>query len=283
MAWVTRHLATEYDGDGAVVELGTWVGDISRAIGDGLCRNPDATVGRTVAQVYDLFVFDDIEQRIAEMPLAGAARNGDSFLDLHAQRTASRSSQIEAHPGDILDQTWPTDRPIAFLFNDLSKTWDIWDHVRATFYRSLQLGATVVEQDWAHACTPWLHIWHHRYRDHFETLGQIPASCGVAFRLVRPLPDEAFDPVRLDAYPECEVGAAFDWAAELIDEVRRAHVRGAHVHLYSLHGDLDRAAEICVQEMKAGPIEGELLTIALPELARRLDARRCSVGLDPAR
>jgi hypothetical protein len=182
------------------------------------------------------------------------------------------------HPGDILDQGWPDHSPIAFLFNDLSKTWEIWDHVKATFVRHLRPGATVVEQDWAHACTPWIHIWHHRYRHHFETLGQIPASCGVAFRLTSPLPAEAFDPLRLDAYPDDEVEAAFDWAAELIDEVRRAHVRGAYVHLYSLHGDLDRAAEVCVREMATGPIEGELLNTALPELARRLDARRAPVG-----
>ena len=186
VAWVTRHMATSHRGVGAIVELGPWLGDITIGMLRGLDRNP-AGRGATI-DVYDLFVFEDIEQRAAGMPLEGRMRDGESFLELFVERLGSSASRVVPHAGDVLQQSWPADRHIEFLFNDVAKTWQIWNHVKSTFYRSLGPGATVVEQDWAHACTPWLHLWHHRHRDHFDVLGQVPNAGSVAFRLVAPLP-----------------------------------------------------------------------------------------------
>ena len=270
VAWVTRHMATSHRGVGAIVELGPWLGDITIGMLRGLDRNP---AGRTATiDSYDLFVFEDIEQRAAGMPLEGRMHDGESFLNLYLDRLGSDASRVTPHAGDVLEQSWPEDRRIEFLFNDVAKTWEIWNHLTSTFYRSLDPGATVVEQDWAHACTPWLHLWHHRHRDHFEVLGQVPNAGSVAFRLVSPLPSTAFAPDQLDDYLTPEVAAAFDWAATLVDPSRKPNVRAAYVQLYTLHGDLDLASRLCVGELAASRIDSELVNIALPVLAERLAA-----------
>ena len=186
----------------------------------GLDRNP---AGRTATiDSYDLFVFEDIEERAAGMPLDGRMHDGDSFLALYLDRLGSGASRVTPHVGDVVEQSWPEDRRIEFLFNDVAKTWEIWNHLKSTFYSALDPGATVVEQDWAHACTPWLHLWHHRHRDHFEVLGQVPNAGSVAFRLVSPLPSTAFAADRAGRLRDPEVVAAFDWAATLVDPSRDA-------------------------------------------------------------
>jgi len=225
--------------------------------------------------------FDDIEDRLAQLPLAGRFHNGESFLPLYLSRLGADQSLVTAHQGDVLEETWPTDQPIEFLFNDVAKTWDIWNHLKATFYCSLQVGSTVVEQDWAHACTPWLHLWHYRFRDCFEPLDQVPHSGSVPFRVIKALPTAALQADQFTNYSEDEVTAAFDWAAGFVDSHRKPNVRGAYVHLYTLHGDLDHATYLCVQELAGTPADNELVEVALPELALRLAARTAQAASDP--
>jgi hypothetical protein len=45
------------------------------------------------------------------------------------------------------------------------------------------------------------------------------------------------------------------------------------VHLYTLHGDLDRASRLCIEELVGVPYDNELVQVALPELAIRLNDR----------
>lgn len=271
VAWVTRYMATEFTGSGAVVELGPFLGDITIGILKGLRQN--STVHSATIDSYDLFVFEDIEDRTAELPLSGRFHNGESFLPLYKSRLGRDRGLVTAHQGDVSDESWDAGRPIEFLFNDVAKTWDIWNHLKSTFYRSLQVAGTVVEQDWAHACTPWLHLWHHRYRKHFEVLAQVPHSGSVPFRLLSPLPQSAFEADQLSDYSQDEVTEAFAWAAALVDSARERNVRGAYVHLYTLHGDLDRASRLCIEELVGVPYDNELVQVALPELAIRLNDR----------
>ncbi|MEX0768250.1 MAG: hypothetical protein WD029_07250, partial [Microthrixaceae bacterium] len=271
VAWVTRFMATEFTGTGAVVELGPFLGDITVGIVKGLKQN--STVNSATIDSYDIFVFEDIETRTAELPLKGRFHNGESFLPLFKTRLGENQNLVTPHQGDVSDENWLPSRPIEFLFNDVAKSWDIWNHLKTTFYRALQVEGTVVEQDWAHACTPWLHLWHYRYREYFESQDQVPHSGSVPFRLVRELPDEAFDADQLSDYTEQDVSDAFDWAAGLVDSVRSGNVRGAYVHLYTLHGDLDRATQLCIQELVGVSTDNELVQVALPELARRMSAR----------
>jgi len=271
-AWVRRHLARAYTGSGAIVELGPWLGDITLSILRGLDGNPSGS--ESIVDSYDIFTFEDIEARVGGHPLASRFRDGESFLPHYLERLGKDRARVNAHQGDVLESIWPPDRPIEFLFNDVAKTWVIWNHVKGQFYRALQADAVVVEQDWVHACTPWIHLWHHRYRSHFEPLGHVPFSGSMPFRVRATLPDSAFEPDAFSDYTADEIASAFDWATSLVTPKRQADVRGAHVHLYTLHGDLAQASRICVEELARSSERSELTDVALAELARRLREER---------
>jgi len=278
VAWVTRYMATEFTGSGAVVELGPFLGDITIGILTGLKQNP--SVNSATIDSYDIFVFEDIETRTAELPLEGRFHNGESFLPLFKSRLGKNQNLVTTHQGDVSDEAWLPSRQIEFLFNDVAKSWDIWNHLKSTFFRALQVGGTVVEQDWAHACTPWLHLWHYRYREYFEVQAQVPHAGSVPFRLVTSLPESAFEADQLSDYSQQDVSDAFNWAAGLVDSARSGNVRGAYVHLYTLHGDLDRATQLCIQELVGVTTDSELVQVALPELALRLSTRSAQLAAE---
>lgn len=266
-AWVRRWCATEFRGDGAIVDLGTWLGAISRAVLDGLGDR------RAPIWAYDTFRFVDVEERVDDTPLEGRLRDGGRFRDVYLGRMGRGADRLEVVEGDVLDAEW-TGEPIEMLFVDLAKEWVVWKHVRTSFLRHLVVGGTLVQQDWAHANCPWLHIWQHRWRDHFEALGPVMHSGSSLFRLVRALPEEAFAPDELADYGRDEVREAFVWAAALAAADRRANVAGAEVMLHAFHGELTDATETAVRVATEMPVDGELLSFALPEVLRRTAAAR---------
>lgn len=278
VAWVTRHMSQEFRGTGAIVELGPWLGDITLGMIRGLKHNHK--VGDARIDSYDLFVFEDIEDRTVGLPFASELHDGDEFLSLFLDRLGADARRVRTHPGDVATESWDPERPIEFLFNDVSKTWELWNHVRSTFYRSLKPGSTVVEQDWVHTCTPWIHLWHHRYRSNFQPIEHVPHSGSVAFRVVRELPLEALVAEDFKSYDEPEVTEAFEWAASLVETRRQPNVRGAHVHLYTLFGDLDTASRLCVREIARGQVDSELISITVPALAARLAERSNRPSVD---
>lgn len=268
VAWVTRYMTKQYSGRGAAVELGPWLGDITCGMVRGIENNRNARAA--TIDSFDLFTFEDIEMRSAGLPMEGRLRDGEDFLDLYLHRLGDGARRVSPHKGDITHESWPQDRPIEFLFNDLAKTWGIWNHLKESFYRELCPGSTVIEQDWVHACTPWVHLWHYRYREHFEPLGHIPHSGSFGFRLTEKLPAAALEPDQLADYSEAVVESTFDWATAMVDPARRSDVRAAMVHLYTLHGDLSLASRLCVQELSTCRLDSELVSIAVPALAERL-------------
>lgn len=212
-AWTTRWVRREFTGSGAIVELGALIGSSSAAIARGLG-------GKTA----DLTVYDGFDWRFVDPPglLAHYKDQGLGLREVYDRRTGSPAGTVIA--GDILEQAWPG-RPIEFLYVDLAKTEDIWHHLLASFVPALMVGGVMVQQDWAHAMTPWLHLWHHRWRDHFDELGHVPHGGTLAFRLTRPLPAEAFAATRIADHQD--VDGPFDWAVALVRGEMRAEVEGA--------------------------------------------------------
>jgi hypothetical protein len=268
-AWLTRWAATERQGTGAIVELGTWLGASSVA----LARRLD---GEATIDAYDSFRFDDIEARTAATPYASRWRNGDSFRLLYEARLGRHAIRVRVHEGDVADERWEGG-PIELLFVDLAKTWDLWDHLCRSWVPHVPVGGLILQQDWAHANTPWLHLWHHRWRRHLEPLDPVPASTMAVFRLVEPLPADAFEPVRLADFSSDEVAASFAWAATIVEPRWGANIAGAEVMAHVLHGRLDDAVAVAMRVLGEVPVVEELAGTALPELARRLAA----AGQDP--
>lgn len=213
-AWTTRWMRKEFTGSGHVVELGALIGASSAAIARGLRDRP--------AQVT---TYDGFDWCYVDPPglLAHYKDQGLGLREVYDRRTAGRPPGT-VRSGDILGHRW-SGEPIELLYVDLAKTWPIWNHLAGSFVPALAVGGVIVQQDWAHSMTPWLHLWQHRWRDHFETLGHVPHGGTAAFRLRRPLPPEAFTPTGPTDHPD--IDEAFDWAVSFVGPDMRAEVEGA--------------------------------------------------------
>lgn len=236
-AWVTRWIRVEYAGHGEIVEMGTLVGASTSAIGRGLRRTKHR---RARVVVYDAFDWRYVEP---DGPLAVLRDQGLSFREIYDQRTrSSRPRNLTVNMGDIRHMGWEQ-QPIEFLFVDIAKTWDIWNHVRATWLPALVVNGVIAQQDWAHSLGPWLHLWHHRWRDHFEPLGHVLRGYTVPFRLTSALPADAFAPEGPEDYSAAEANAAFTWAAGLLDLDKRHEVESARAVYAAITTNARRAAE----------------------------------------
>lgn len=273
-AWLKRQIATG-GGDGAIVELGCWLGAATLALAEGLAERPNQAAGARRIDVYDRFRFDDQGHVVAPSSTSVRYEEGASFRGHFDRRTAPAADLLEVHEGDVAVAEWDPARPIDLLFNDLSKTWDTWMAVRRTFYRALVPGSLVVEQDFSHACTPWLHLSHYRWRPWFEVVGAIPEAGSMVFRLRTRLPEELLDADDLrTGFTAREIQDAFSWAESIVPGERRADVRGARIMLHVLHGSLSRAADELFQAEVDGLASGDTSSLVRPELARRWVAQQ---------
>lgn len=239
-AWVSRCLIEGELPEGEIVELGTWLGAMSFAIGTAL-RNGGRRDTRLHA--FDTFRLDGHAAELSAALGGQRFRDGDSFRHVYEQRIAPVGDVIEVHEGPVERAPWDPGTPIAFLFNDVAKTWSTWLSVRRTFYSALRPGSIVVEQDFAHPYTPWIHLSHHRWRSHFEVVGAIPGTQSVVMRLRRTLSTEALGRNDLvSGFSPREIQAAFDWAESLVEPDARSSIAAARVMLYVLHGQVSVAA-----------------------------------------
>jgi len=141
--------AEKFEGWGAIVELGVWLGSSSAALAEGLRRR-----GSTARiHSFDLFRWENYMTAKAGPVL----NEGDDFLPLYLKETASYSPWIEAKKVDLMNFSW-NGGPIEILFVDSAKTWDLTNATLNGFGRYLVPGRSrIVLQDfhfhWAH-CLP---------------------------------------------------------------------------------------------------------------------------------
>ncbi|MCU1368921.1 MAG: hypothetical protein JWO77_115 [Ilumatobacteraceae bacterium] len=284
-AWSARYATTDYAAEGEIVELGAWLGGITLSLVRALPGNPAWAASPRTVHVYDEFLHDRQRERLERSPLEHDYVERGSFVHHFERRLEPYADRITLHVGDVTDAVW-TGGGIELLFNDLSKSWPIWNAVRSTFYRSLvPMVSTVVEQDFAHSWTPWLHLWHYRARHHFRFIEHVPGGGSVVFRLERELTPELLAPDAFEDYEEAEVEAAFRWAESLVGGYLRGNVAGAQVVVNMFNDELGRATEVLARALAAATPDAashsELLSDVVPELARRLEERTASAAAPP--
>ena len=157
-------LASEwYTGQGAIVDLGSFLGSSTVAFADGL-RMRDTTIGHIHA--YDLFRVsrDQETQRFLNK------REGDSFLENYQSTICGYEDLITTHPGDIKEHPW-TGGPIEILFVDLAKSWEMNEYIISSFYPHLIPGRSIiVHQDFGNSWNPWLPVSMGYLREYFEMI-----------------------------------------------------------------------------------------------------------------
>ena len=184
--WLGRHWLS---GKGCIVDAGAFLGASTLSFAAGAADGGHPSFrGRPIVQAYDYFKVVD--------PYVGEAISrdfrpigaGDSYLDIFHAQTAACSEQIEAHPGDFMDQRWHGD-PIEILFIDIAKTAALNSHAIGQFFPKLIPGQSVlVHQDYFHCWHPYIHIGMEFFADEFEMVDEFVPHQSRVWRLTKPLP-----------------------------------------------------------------------------------------------
>jgi hypothetical protein len=223
--YVEWFAANLYRGKGAIVELGCWLGSLTRALCRGLRANrrlarrlnADGSSCPKV-DVFDYFQWDSVmESWVAGTPIAGRIPIGGDYEALYREQIVDDLPMIAIHHADLATEPWSSG-PIEFLLVDAMKTMPTARGICRNFYPALlPRDGYLAHQDFLHFFHSWIHVTTYLLRDCFEWVFQVPDSDMVVFRCVRPVPRRAF-PETLSGFSSAEIAAAFDWAEE--------HVRG---------------------------------------------------------
>lgn len=254
-AWLHWYASREYRGEGAIVDLGCWLGASTIALAEGLRHNPGRGAAGARIHAYDRFVWEEwMEDSVAGTALAGRLRPGESFLPEFERRIGPWSENIVPHCGDLPTIGWQPGGPIELLFNDVAKSWSLARSVLRDFYSSLVPGVSlVVEQDFCHYFTPWVHLLQDRLRDYLAPEVYIPYSGSMVFRLTGEIPTELLSQSTDFAdFSPVEVERAFATSLALVDPPMRPNVWAARV-MWELHqGNRDRARELLAEAPRRG-------------------------------
>lgn len=139
-----------YTGEGAVVELGAFCGASTCCLAAGLRDNPRAAGNRLHS--YDCFIAN--EQYLVDFiwtQFDEAVEMGQSFAAIFRRVTAEFVDLIEVHTGDLLEESWPSEKPIEILFVDVAKTLALSGKVLNEIVPHLIPGKSIViHQDFYH-------------------------------------------------------------------------------------------------------------------------------------
>jgi tetratricopeptide (TPR) repeat protein len=146
LIWLTQ---ARYEGWGAVVDLGCWLGSSSACLAEGLARSGK----QGLVHSFDLFRWDSsYMERDSDLRLA----DGEDFMPEFLRLTQAWKARIRAQQVDLFNYQW-NDGPIEILFVDAAKTWGLTNAILRSFGPHVVPGRTrVVVQDYRYPQTMWL-------------------------------------------------------------------------------------------------------------------------------
>ena len=175
LVWVARHAPP-----GAIVELGSFLGGSTVALAHGV-----ATSASPAREIYSFDQFKcpmpTLGRFISEEMLAKCVPT-NNFRPVYDLHIAPFAANIKTVHGNILEESW--DQPIALLFVDIMKTWEVSDYVVQTFFPHLEVGSIVVHQDYLYDRCPWIIFVMNQLSDCFELLGATEENSAI-FRMTR--------------------------------------------------------------------------------------------------
>jgi predicted O-methyltransferase YrrM len=217
--YIFHYARDSYDGSGAIVDLGCWLGSTTIPLAQGL----KAAGFNTSVDAYDLFVWYEWMDRYAG-ELEGRYAPGDSFLPEFQRRLGSLNSRVNIQAGDLTKIGW-NGSPISFLLIDAMKSWDLCSAINRNFLPFvMERKGLVMHQDFKFWGCPWIHLSMFRLRDCFEIEQDLSNSPGTVFRLIHsPALDGLEKPLR-----------ETDVSAEEVEEAYafwNRHISGPYAYL----------------------------------------------------
>ncbi len=252
-----------YRGRGEVVDLGCWLGSTTISVVSGLQKNPAFADSDRKVFAYDTFTwYDSMNEPVAGTELVGKYREGDSFLEAYKKRTAKYADRIEICAGDLKEIGWHGG-DIEFLLVDAMKNWELSNAILRDFYPHLIPGQSLVlQQDFAHYFTVWIHLIHWRLRDYFEFAADIANSSSVVFRNIKKIPLELLTKeYSFDDFSDTNVADAINYSLSMVSEDKKANIRAAHIMSFIHQKRYREAADVLGALEKKFTFEKDLIIV----------------------
>ena len=178
LRWIAEF---DYQGVGAICELGTFVGGSTARLAYGLSLNK-----RSSSPIHCFDRYECAENMKPELLYKHGIEpfEGQDILPISKNMLKEFTDLLRFHKCNILDVRW-ADGPIEFLFIDIMKTVEISNHVGRTFFPHLIPGRSLlVQQDYFHFRNPWIVAQMELLRDHFDLLAYTESNSAI-FRCVK--------------------------------------------------------------------------------------------------
>ena len=145
--WYAERL---HAGEGAIAELGCWLGSITIPLAIGLERNPRPNARSERIHAFDLFRWDaGMETVVRGTRLEGRFAPGDRFADAYLEELGPWRPLVDLHEADLSEAAWEGG-PIEFLVVDAMKSWPLANNILSQFFAALIPGKSLVfHQDFA--------------------------------------------------------------------------------------------------------------------------------------
>ena len=156
------------------------------ALAEGSLQNERLSGARIFS--YDLFLTEPYFKDYL------STEDGDvtgSLLPEFLELVQPYADRVAPCAGDLLSLRWRRN-PIAVLFVDIAKSWELMSHVFKNFFPCLEVGALVVHQDYVWHAEWWIHVYMSWLHEYFEPVEYaFGATC--VFRYTKKIPDELFE------------------------------------------------------------------------------------------
>jgi len=177
------YAAELFKGDGLIVELGSWMGSLTRHLLYGLEQNSFVPAERKkkVIQTYDLFRWEPyMDEWVKGTQHEGKLQVGSNFCDYFSKFHGKWASYFDAITADLGNYQWDG-RPIEHLVNDAAKSASIAQNISTQFLPSVILGGLVSHQDFLWATASFIQLHMFLLRDSFKMVLDVPDACMVVF------------------------------------------------------------------------------------------------------
>jgi hypothetical protein len=195
-AWCRWFGADVYTAQGAVVELGPWLGSLTTSLCEGLVRNSRAVQRREIVYVFDLFEWSSLfEEWSRATPHAGLFAPGASFETYYRSLLHEYMRFLTVVRADLSTTAW-NGKPIELLINDAAKSVRIADNIFRTFVPAMIPGRSyIAHQDFLWSTDAYIQIFMYLARESFAYEHTVRGSAMAIFKNVR-----RFDPNALHGY-----------------------------------------------------------------------------------
>jgi hypothetical protein len=228
--WLTKE---RYSGTGQIVELGCFLGSLSRALLNGLAENSVEAAREAKVQVYDHFHWDPVMSTWTEgLELSRRPKVGENYQWLYEEFMADSLSKLDISTIDFITQQPALSEPVEVLVVDVMKSLEIANNVAQAFFPKMIPGGMIVHQDYLHFYHGWIHLltWRLRHRLKLSWLGARVAL--VALEVTEAIPEEECRVFQ--ASPEeaaDEIIEAYAWNRAVFPQTFEPVLRAAEVFL----------------------------------------------------